>query len=100
MPIKGRGQREEGRQRPEGRERPEGTGQRAEGRGGLAHVPALLMLAGMSIVWTWPLVLHFGDHIPGVGGDNYSFLWNLWWMRTALSAPDLEFFHSNYLLSP
>ena len=36
----------------------------------------------------------------GFGGDNYSFLWNLWWMRKALSAPDLEFFHSTYLFSP
>ena len=54
----------------------------------------------MSIVWTWPLVLHFNDHIPGLAGDNYSFLWNLWWMRKALSSPDLEFFHSTYLFSP
>ena len=54
----------------------------------------------MSVVWTWPLVLHFADHIPGRGGDNYSFLWNLWWMRKALSSPDLEFFHSTYLFSP
>ena len=54
----------------------------------------------MSIVWTWPLVFHFRDHIPGLGGDNYSFLWNLWWMRKALSSPDLEFFQSTYLFSP
>ncbi|MEO5741732.1 MAG: hypothetical protein ABIS29_14175 [Vicinamibacterales bacterium] len=54
----------------------------------------------MSIVWTWPLVLHFNDHIPGHGGDNYSFLWNLWWMRKVLSSPELEFFHSTYLFSP
>jgi hypothetical protein len=54
----------------------------------------------MSIAWTWPLVLHFSDHIPGTGGDNYSFLWNLWWMRKALSAPELEFFQSRHLFSP
>src|SRR5688500_10154326 len=54
----------------------------------------------MSILWTWPLALHCRDHIPGLGGDNYSFLWNLWWMRKALSSPDLEFFHSTYLFSP
>ena len=59
-----------------------------------------MLLAAMSIVWTWPLVLHFHDHIPGLGGDNYSFLWNLWWMRKVLSAPELEFFHSTYLFSP
>lgn len=54
----------------------------------------------MSIVWTWPLARHFRDHIPGLSGDNYSFLWNLWWMRTALGAPELDFFRSPYLLSP
>jgi hypothetical protein len=54
----------------------------------------------MSIVWTWPLALHFRDHIPGLGGDNYSFLWNLWWMRNALSAVELDFFRSNYLFYP
>ncbi len=65
-----------------------------------AHIAPLAFLAAMSIVWTWPLVLHFRDHIPGLGGDNYSFLWNLWWMRKALSSPDLEFFQSTYLFSP
>ena len=25
----------------------------------------MLLLAALSIVWTWPLALHFGDHIPG-----------------------------------
>lgn len=59
-----------------------------------------MLLAAMSIVWTWPLALHFNDHIPGLPGDNYSFLWNLWWMRKALSAPELEFFQSRYLFSP
>jgi hypothetical protein len=66
----------------------------------LAHLPPLLLLAALSIVWTWPLVLHFGSHVPGPGGDNYGFLWNLWWMRTALSATELEFFQSRYLFSP
>ena len=64
------------------------------------HAPALVLFAALSILWTWPLVLHLTDHIPGVGGDNYSFLWNLWWMRKALSAPELEFFQSRYLFSP
>ena len=59
-----------------------------------------MLLAAMSIIWTWPLVLHTSDHIPGQGGDNYSFLWNLWWMRKALSAPELDFFQSRYLFSP
>ena len=65
-----------------------------------AHIASLALLAAMSIAWTWPLALHFSDHIPGLGGDNYSFLWNLWWMRKALSAPELDFFQSRFLFSP
>ena len=64
------------------------------------HLPALALLAGLAVVWTWPLARHFSDHIPGNGGDNYSFLWNLWWMRKALSSPELDFFQSHYLFSP
>ena len=64
------------------------------------HLLSVLLLAILSIVWTWPLARHFSDHIPGLGGDNYSFLWNLWWMRKALSAPELDFFQSRYLFSP
>ena len=66
----------------------------------LLHAPAILFFACLAIVWTWPLALHVRDHIPGNPGDNYSFLWNLWWMRKALAAPELGFFHSNYLFSP
>src|SRR5688500_11466021 len=87
-------------QRKGGGRRAEGKGQRGERRKPLAHVPAVLLLGAMSIVWTWPLAVHLSDHIPGVGGDNYSFLWNLWWMRKALSGSELEFFQSPYLFSP
>ena len=52
------------------------------------------------MVWTWPLALHFRDHIPGLPGDNFSFLWNLWWMRRVLGNHALSFFHSTYLFSP
>ncbi|HEV3214701.1 MAG TPA: hypothetical protein VGZ27_03215 [Vicinamibacterales bacterium] len=57
-------------------------------------------VAVLSIVWTWPLARHFRDRIPGGPGDNFSFLWNLWWMRQVLSHRALSFFHSPYLFSP
>src|SRR5215217_5641913 len=66
----------------------------------LAHAPVLALFALLAIAWTWPLILHTRDHIPGLPGDNFSFLWNLWWMRKALSTPDLSFFRSPYLFSP
>ena len=66
----------------------------------LLHGPAIVLYAALAIVWTWPLARHFRDHIPGLPGDNFSFLWNLWWMRKALGSAELEFFRSTYLFSP
>jgi hypothetical protein len=65
-----------------------------------AHLLSLVLLGALSVVWTWPLAIHFRHHIPGLPGDNFSFLWNLWWMRRVLGNHALSFFHSTYLFSP
>lgn len=77
---------------------PQPTARSPRSRG--SHLLSLVLLGALSVVWTWPLALHFRDHIPGRPGDNFSFLWNLWWMRHALGNHALGFFHSNYLFSP
>jgi len=38
--------------------------------------------------------------VPGDPGDNYSFLWNLWWMRHVLATPGLPYFHTSHLFYP
>ncbi|HYP20509.1 MAG TPA: hypothetical protein VEY08_10575 [Chloroflexia bacterium] len=53
------------------------------------HLGALLAHLGLSIVFTWPLVLNFlpgsGTLVPGVMlEDRDQNLWNLWWVRRAL----------------
>ena len=65
-----------------------------------SHAGALALFAALAIGWTWPLVLHLGDSVPGDPGDNYSFLWNLWWMRHVLATPGLEYFHTSHLFYP
>jgi hypothetical protein len=65
-----------------------------------SHAPYLLLLAAAAIGWTWPLAIHFRSHIPGTPGDNFSFVWNLWWMRHALENRAAGFFHSTYLFFP
>src|SRR5262245_16966554 len=64
------------------------------------HVVPTLLFAALAVVWTYPLVLHLGSAIPGDAGDNYSFLWNFWWMREALASPEVSFFHSDRLFAP
>ncbi len=58
------------------------------------------MFAALTVAWTWPLALHMREAIPGDPGDNYSFLWYLWWMRHVLATPGLDFFHTTFLFYP
>src|SRR5258708_839473 len=58
------------------------------------------MFAALTVAWTWPLALHMREAIPGDPGDNYSFLWYLWWMRHVLATPGLAYFHTTSLFYP
>jgi len=58
------------------------------------------LFAALSFGWTWPLVRHLTDALPGNPGDNYSFVWNLWWMRHVIATPGLAYFHTTYLFYP
>jgi len=64
------------------------------------HAGPLGLFAALTIGWTWPLAAHLGTALPGAPGDNYSFLWDLWWVRTALETPGLPYFRTNYLFYP
>jgi hypothetical protein len=44
--------------------------------------------------------MHMRDAVAGGPGDNYSFIWNLWWMRHVLATPGLAYFHTAYLFYP
>ena len=75
-------------------------GQKGSGLGPFRHAGSLLLLALLTGVWTWPLVLHLKTHLPGEPGDNFSFVWNLWWMREALATPGRTFLWTDYLFAP
>ena len=66
----------------------------------MKHLGPLALFGALAPAWTWPLALHLRDAIPGDPGDNYSFLWNLWWMRHVLATPGLAYFHTDYLFHP
>ena len=64
------------------------------------HLAAAGGFVILAIIWTLPLSLHLSTHLPGAAlGDNAVFLWNFWWMRTAL-ASKVDFFHTAYLFAP
>ena len=66
----------------------------------MKHLGPLALFGALALAWTWPLALHLRDALPGDPGDNYSFLWNLWWMRHVLATPGLAYFHTDYLFHP
>lgn len=66
----------------------------------VSHLIAAMLFAALSIAWSFPLVLNVATHVPGNGpGDNLSFVWNLWWARTAWH-DRLDFFSTPYLFHP
>ena len=48
------------------------------------HLLALGLYLLLTLLMTWPLVLHFATAIPGDSFDGWQNYWNLWWMRVAL----------------
>jgi len=69
-------------------------------RRGVRHVMALVLFAGLTLAWLWPVLSDPGHLIPGSGaGDNLTFVWNGWWMRHALSAHTSPF-HTTMMFAP
>ncbi len=55
------------------------------------HLAVLTGYFLLTILGTWPLAQAFTRAVPG-GGDAWQHLWNLWWMRQALTTPTDPFF--------
>lgn len=64
------------------------------------HLLSLLFFTAVAIALSWPLARTLDLAIPGEPGDNYTFLWNTWWMRQAVADPAVEFFHTDRLFVP
>src|SRR4029079_11994780 len=51
-----------------------------------AHAIAIAAFALLAIGLTWPLASHLHDAMIGTGvGDNATFVWNFWWIRTTIA---------------
>ncbi|MBI5033465.1 MAG: hypothetical protein HZB51_23330 [Chloroflexi bacterium] len=51
---------------------------------GWREIGVLLVITMVILVFTFPLVLHLTDQIPGSPGDNLYFFWEIWWFKRAL----------------
>jgi hypothetical protein len=53
----------------------------------LVHLLAVALYLVLALVATWPLVRTLGTHVPGSDTwafDEYTFIWNSWWLRHSL----------------
>jgi hypothetical protein len=54
----------------------------------------------LTILFTYPTALRLSTHLPGEGGDTYLFVWNLWWIKKALTELRTNPFWTDYLFHP
>ena len=54
----------------------------------------------LTILFTYPTVLQLSTHLPGKGGDTYVFVWNLWWIKKAVTELQTNPFWTDYLFYP
>lgn len=50
----------------------------------LSWLAVVLYFVGLTVLMTWPLVLHFSDALTGRIGDNIYFVWMIGWFKKAL----------------
>lgn len=48
------------------------------------HLCVLLAFALLSVLATWPLAAHLTDSLLGPPGDNYEYVYKIWWFKAAL----------------
>lgn len=48
------------------------------------HVAVLAAFAALAVVGTWPLAAHLSDAVLGPPGDNYEYVYKIWWFKAAL----------------
>ncbi len=53
----------------------------------------------LTLLMTWPLITQLTRTLPD-GGDGWRFLWNLWWVKTAVVDLHTSPFHTNLLYYP
>ncbi|MCD6291086.1 MAG: hypothetical protein J7M34_11330 [Anaerolineae bacterium] len=64
------------------------------------HGLVLLSYGLLSLILTYPLILHFTTHVPGDGIDDPALTWNLWWVRFSILKLHGNPFHCRWMFWP
>lgn len=66
----------------------------------LEHPIVLAAYTLIALALSFPLAAQFGDHIAGVDGDVWSYLWAMGWARASLLDLGVNSFHTDYIFYP
>lgn len=66
----------------------------------LDHLLVLTAYTIAALILSFPLVTQFSDHIAGVDGDVWSYLWAMGWARVSLLNLGTNPFHTDYVFYP
>jgi hypothetical protein len=65
----------------------------------LRHLLPLFLYGLLTVLVTYPLILHFGSRLPSDGGDALQNYWNYWWTGRALATGQNPYW-TPYLYAP
>ncbi|HZQ07876.1 MAG TPA: hypothetical protein VFD70_14930, partial [Anaerolineae bacterium] len=66
----------------------------------IEHAAVLAAFTLSALVMSFPLITQFRDHIAGVDGDVWSYLWTMGWARVSLLNLGINPFHTDYIFYP
>jgi hypothetical protein len=64
------------------------------------HSAVLAAYAFLTILLTYPIASQLFTHLPGDGGDSNIFVWNLWWIKKAITELHTNPFWTDYIFYP
>jgi len=76
------------------------TARNAAYLGGVRHIGALSFFVALSVIMTFPLVAHLANGVLGPPGDNFEYLYKLWWFKRALFDLGVSPFHTEDVFHP
>jgi len=60
----------------------------------------IFLFTVLTLINTYPLIRDFSGQLIGVEGDSYQYMWDMWWVKTALIDLGQSPYQTDYLFAP
>ncbi len=64
------------------------------------HLAVLIAYGLLTVFLTYPVAFRLFESLPGDGGDSNFYVWNLWWIKKALTDLHVNPFWTDYIFYP